>query len=397
MESEKSIVAIFTDIGRGHPNYLDSVLRHIRQNTPECYKRIQCLSVIPESHGISKFGWHVVKILYQVGSRGGRVSAIYSGFRKSQSVSDRSSLFMGILRRDLLRQLSGFTGKCLVAHPVIAAMLKERHRVFYLHGEIAAPLESAVAGLDKIYVPISETGDMMVERGVDVNSVKVTGLILEPELSDDVVSCAEARVRRINDSDMPLQIGFFISGAYPSVHVDSMIRGAVSCDAIGLKVRFFWGTSRRQVKRLLRRLRKYFNAVLIDDTGEAPAVNSDDVVVVTADDRESETISSLRYLPSLDVICAAPHERTNWAVGAGLPMIAIVPPVGTFAPQNLEYMRKMGCCKSISTREEFDRLGDMVLQMRTSGRLETMVQNGLAITSINGAQEVALDLFADQM
>jgi hypothetical protein len=394
MTKDFPITAIYTDIGRGHPNYLDSVLRYLRANHQSEYRKIEIKSIFDISSGLSLAAWSAVRWMYRSGSRGGLISDIYTRLRSSKAEFDAESYLIKILQRDLLKYLGNYNGTCLVAHPLLANMLRGRHRTFYLHGEIAAPAESAVIGAERIYVPLHETAEKMTDLGVNSESLVTTGLVLEPEIAVDLDSHVTARINRIENAETRLTVGFFISGAYPKRHVELMIAGARSCLKAGHRIRFFWGTNRNQVARLTSKLKR-FAADVITDSGIGALPPDKSAIIVTASSREDETIRCTCYLPHLDVYCAAPHERVNWAVGAGLPMIAIAPPIGTFAPENLEIVLKSKCGIALSERHQFDKLGETINSHRASGDLASMVNGCRSVTSIHGARVIAEDLIRE--
>ncbi|MBU1319909.1 MAG: hypothetical protein KKH67_12035 [candidate division Zixibacteria bacterium] len=388
-----SITIIYTDIGRGHPNYLDSVLRYMRVHHPQECEKLRITSIFEVSRGTALTAWKAIKWLYRTGSRGGLISDIYGSLRSGKSEFDPDSHLIKILQRDLLKYVDNYDGICLVAHPLLANMLKSDHRVFYLHGEIAAPRESVTSGVERIYVPLPETAEKMRSQGVDADSLFETGLVLEPELLADVDEVVNARLARIERHYTPLTIGFFISGAYPKRHIDLMLAAAESCRRAGHRVQFFWGSDKRQIDRLVQKVRRFDeNAAL--DFGNEVALACRTTVVVSAESREEETTRSMSYLPQLDLFCAAPHERVNWAVGAGLPMLMIAPPIGTFAPQNLDFVLQSKCGLELTNRHQFETLGEMITRLRTSGDLTSMVTSGRNIKSIHGAKVITESLLA---
>jgi hypothetical protein len=387
------VIAIYTDIGRGHPNYLDSVLRYLRQHHPESAKRIEKTSVFDISKGLSLQAWKIVRMLYRIGSRGGPVSEAYSKLRSNGSAQSGHSILLSILGKDIITHLSQRNETCVVEHPIVARIIGDRWPVFYVHGEIAAPRESAVQSVSKVYVPLASTAEKMIAAGVRAESVVTTGLMLEPELCPDLNRIVEARLARLRQSErFPLTIGFFISGAYPHRHVELMVAGALSCRRHNCRVRMFWGADTKKAMKLRDRFQQAGVTVTLDDGTGDP--RNGDLVIVSVPSREAETIKSTQYIPQLDLFCAAPHERVNWAVGVGLPMIAIVPPIGSFAPENLRFVMESGCGIALSTGTDFANLGELVSMMRKDGRLHRMCIAGRSTCDVNGTQAVAEDILA---
>jgi hypothetical protein len=274
-------------------------------------------------------------------------------------------------------------------------MLKGQHRVFYLHGEIAAPAESVVIGCERIYLPIAQTGAKMIAMGVPESDIVQSGLVLEPELLEGLDEAVQRRADRMKDRQ-PLTVGFFISGAYPVGHIRLMLLGAQACYRAGMRVRFFWGSDRSQVHKLIKEASRFMvgSSELALDDGKAEQVHDSRIVIVHAGSRERETLIGLRYLPQLDLFCAAPHERVNWAVGAGLPMVMISPPIGTFAPENMEYVSAVGCGVELSSREQFLYLPNLLQNLRESGELAAMVSRGHNRSPVDGAAVIAENLAA---
>jgi len=391
MTTDRPITVIYTDIGRGHPNYLDSVLRYMRVHHPKEHDKLRITAIFEVSRGTTLTAWKAIRWLYRTGSRGGLISDIYGRLRSDKSEFDPDSLLTKKLQRDLLQFLHGYDGICLVAHPLLANMLKPEYRVFYLHGEIAVPRESATAGVERIYVPLPESAEKMRSQRIEANLLYETGLVLEPEMISDLDKVVNYRIERIEQHDTPLTIGFFISGAYPKRHIDLMLAAAESCRRAGHRVQFFCGSDKHQIDRLVQRVRRFDENAAID-SGDAQPLLGRTTVIVSAESREEETVKSMSYLPHLDLFCAAPHERVNWAVGAGLPIIMIAPPIGTFAPQNLDFVLKSGCGLDLSRRDQFEALGEMITRLRTSGDLTSMVTSGQNIKSIHGAKVITENL-----
>jgi hypothetical protein len=389
-DKKAPVTAIYAGIGRGHPNYLDSVLRSLRLRDPDAFRQIRVVLAPTLATGLSNLGWRAVRGIYRQGARGGIVSRFYSRFRARRSAYDPDALAARLLGRDLLKDLAGYRGICLVAHPLLAAILARSHRVCYLHGEIAAPAESAVRDVERIYVPIKETAGRMVSQGVNRSILVETGLVIEPELVPNCSAAVTARIGRLN-ADTPLTIGFFVSGAYPSDHVRFMLAAARSCLSSGMRVRMFWGTDRRERERLIAKLENTATPVIVDDSGQQSQSDAP-LVIVSGTTREQETLNSLQYLPSLDVFCAAPHERINWAAGAGLPMVMIGPPIGSFAPENRQFVLESRCGIELSTITGFRQFAERIQTMRASGSLVRMAEAGIGKHAINGAEMIARDL-----
>lgn len=387
------LTVIYTNIGRGHPNYLDSVLRCLRRGHPDTCEQIAVTSVFKIAEGMSLLGWKTVRRLYRLGSRGGVISHLYSRLRSRSTGYNSASLTMRLLARDLQAATGGYRGICLVAHPVLAQMLSDRNRVFYLHGEIAAPAESTCSGVERVYLPLPKTRSRMEELGVPPAAIRETGLVLEPEILAELDEVVQNRIARIT-GNTPLTVGFFISGAYPTEHVKLMLSAAADCHRAGMKVRLFWGCDQKQVARLSSRVQRFISPgnEIVVDSGKDTGPDENAVVIVTAATRELETVVSLKYLPQLDLFCAAPHERVNWAAGAGLPLLMIAPPIGSFAPENLRFVEEAECGLALAGEDAFANFADTLQTLRQRGDLASMVNRGFGKYPISGAERVAMDL-----
>jgi len=366
------IVFLSTEIGRGHPNYLDSVFRLLQK---ECSsKEIPYLNVFNQSKGLSKAGWNLVKRLYFLGGKGGISTKFYNFFRGKREGVSEDSFFMNILGKDIKKNFDGFEGICQVDHPLTATILSDVCRVWYVHGEIAAPSECAVGGAEKIFVPLKETQAKLVANGVDPESIVITGLVIEPELLKDAKTSFEQRIERIK-SQKDLTIGFFSSGAYPPEHIEKIILGTKSIIQNGIRAIVFLGYDEKRYKKTEDQLRKLNVRVLVDEE-DVPEKKDWQLLLIKGKDRIYDTKKAAELLPHLDAFVAAPHERTNWAVGLGLPLFALFPLIGTFAPQNFAFAQKNKVVYPLKTKDDAKRLGEIILKLKNESTLLKMVKNG---------------------
>lgn len=383
---QAQIVAISTEIGRGHPSYLDSVVEALL-NKDKNLKLIYT-DVFHQSAGISRAFWRIIHLLYLSGGRGGFLVKLYNQLRNTAAKPKDKSLIRNMLARDVKRPLRDFKGICLVAHPLLAKMLAETCSVWYVHGEIAAPIESAVSRVKKTFVPLKETHDKLVESGADSDSIVVCGLMIEPRLVKGADEAFHSRLERI-DSSQPLTVGFFTSGAYPREHLRKILAGAKSAVDHKMKAIIFTGTNPRKLKWFHAKLAKWGKRLVVDD-GEPSRPELDwDVKLVHRVSREAETRETADLLPLLDMFVAPSHERTNWAVGLGLPMFVLYPLIGTFSPQNFEFAQRQGVCYPIDSMKKAHSLGKIITQLTESKKLAEMAKKGFGIHKINGSEITA--------
>jgi hypothetical protein len=367
------LVAISTEIGRGHPSYLDSVLQALREDHGV---DVPVLTLDQVCAGRSRKAWDLAFRLYRAGAKGGPVTWLYNRTRSEDSRP--ASWQLSLLGTDIGRRMSGFNGVCVVEHPLVAHILARVCRVAYLHAEIAAPAVGVVPDAWRTLVPLETTRRRLMELGAEPAAVTITGLVVEPELVRLAESAYRARLGRLSRDDSPLTVGFFTSGAYPKPHLDRIVAGAVSCLDAGHNVAVFAGTDRDKARKLQDRL---------------PAAQPG-LKVMLSDDRRSETTLTAEIFPELDAMVAAAHERTNWAVGLGLPMCVLLPNIGPFAPQNFRFARDQGVCLPVGTTRNARTLGPHIEELRQAGELRSMAERGYGPLPIGGAAVAATALLA---
>lgn len=383
-----TVVCLGTDIGRGHPNYLDSIYSVLKKDYGDRL-RIEYWTVFQKSRGFSLLAWRLVRFLYALGGKGGLATNAYNLLRSRHSDIQNETIAMRILGRDLKKIFKESKSICLVAHPFVARMLARVCRVFYVHGEIAGPGECAVSGVEKIYVPLAETRNRLITAGVDGSSIIVTGLIIEPDFVEDAEETYQSRIKRLQ-SDIPLTVGFFTSGAYPRAHMEKVVAGVNSVIEHNMKAVVFCGISQKMYRWLRTRIK---GSSVVDDR-EGECIPEDwDVRLVTRRNRQTETRRTADFLPEMDALVAASHERTNWAVGLGIPFFVVFPLIGTFAPLNFEFADTQGVAYPLKSRHEASLLGALIKRLRGNGRLLRMAQHGFGTHNIDGARVTAAHIF----
>jgi hypothetical protein len=399
----RRVIAIYTNIGRGHPSYLDSLLMVLQKGCRNLYSR----TVFQESKGLSFLSWKLVAGLYLLGGRGGISTKLYNWLRQSQTEISADSAIIKILGRDLKRTYQDFKGICLVEHPLVARILGNVCRTWYIHGEIAAPPECAIGGIEKVFVPLEETKDRLISFGADPETIVVTGLMIEPGLADSAEKSFQARLKRI-ESSQPLTVGFFTSGAYPKEHMKKILLGAKSVIDQKMRAIIFAGTRPEKFEWLKKKMKKWGFAVVVEnpalrqaqggersrttrggeDMGEDSGEEKDgNVWLVTRKTRQADTQRAVELLPNIDVFVSASHERTNWAVGLGLPMFVLFPLIGTFASLNFDFAQRQKVAYPLDSLEKAKTLGKIINELRENGQLTQMAQNGFGVHKINGVRE----------
>ena len=363
------LLAISTEIGRGHPAYLDSVLSAL-SDMSDGSDAVTLVTLDQVCTGACRGAWNLARSLYRIGARGGLLTTAYNRLRRGAP----GKWQLRLLGADLKRFCAGFTGICLVEHPLVARILAPVCRIAYLHGEIAAPAAAAVPGTWRTYVPLDETADALAALGVKRAALSVTGLVIEPDLLATAKSMFHARRERLAKR-APLCVAFFTSGAYPKPHVRLVVEGVRSCLDAGHQVIVFAGTDPKESGRLRRRL---------------PA-STPTLQVIASDNRQQETGRTAETFPRFDLMVAAAHERTSWAVGLGLPLLALTPDIGPFAPLNRAFAEQAGVARPLDLAGA-GTLGPDLTRLRDSGTLTAMADSGYDLFPTNGAACIARHL-----
>ena len=297
--------------------------------------------------------------------------------------------------RDLKRAYKNFPGICLVDHPIVARSLAGVCRVWYVHGEIAAPAECAVRGVERILVPLNQTKEKLIAHGAEKEAVVVCGLMIEPPLVDGAEKAYQERLKRISKSDLPLTVGLFTSGAYPKEHMEKIMLGAKSVIEKKMKAIIFCGTNPHKFEWVKNKVRSW-GAKIIEDKKETSHENEEfHLKLVTRKTRQKDTQRAVQLIPYLDVFVAASHERTNWAVGLGLPMFALFPLIGTFASQNFDFAKRQKVVYPLDSAHKAKNLGEILSNLRQSGQLPQMAQNGFGVHSTTGVETAVAHFIKD--
>ncbi len=341
--------------------------------------------------------WKLAAGLYLLGGRGGISTKLYNWLRQSQTEISDDSAIIKILGRDLKRTYKDCIGICLVEHPLVARILGNVCRTWYVHGEIAAPPECAIKGIERIFVPLEETKEKLVSCGADPETIVITGLMIEPGLVDSAGKSFQVRLKRIESSE-PLTVGFFTSGAYPKEHTKKILWGAKSVIDQKMRAIIFTGTNPKKFELFKKQMKKWgisagsVGEVVEDTDDDVKEEQNADMRLVTRKTRQADTQRAVELLPKIDVFVSASHERTNWAVGLGLPMFVLFPLIGTFASLNFDFAQRQKVVYPLDSLEKAKTLGKIISKLRENKQLTQMAQNGFGVHKINGVWEAASHL-----
>ncbi len=359
-----------TEIGRGHPFYLDGVRRALTAMGRDDVVASES-DVFAVSRGASRLAWGAVRAAYRIAGRGGLPAALYHRLRGTSDY-DRESAMLTILGRDLRRWAAATApGPLVVDHPAVVGALGSRPDVWYVHGEMIAPPEAIVRGAAGIFVPNEAVAAEFVRGGVAPGRLRVTGICIENELVPGAEAAAVARRERL-ESVGPYRIGFFGSGAEPVAHVASMASAAGACAQVGHDVLVFAKRGGRLARVVEREL-------------ETVPIGSE---IIEYDTREELDRRTAEVLPSVDLVVSPPHERSNWAVALGIPFFLVGPDIGPFAPRNRALLLRAGVALELPDPATAEHLPGVLVEMQSKGILSRMAENGWG-PPIDGFREAA--------
>jgi hypothetical protein len=376
---DADICCLYTNIGRGHPMYLDGLVESIQKICPE--KRQCSIDLFDFCGGIPRFGWNAIRLLYRLGARGGALTALYNALRARAALHPKPSAIELFLGRNIVGLLSGFGGTVVVAHPILARILAGRCRLVYQHGELAVPPESVVHNCDTIFVPTAEARESMIELGCAPDEIINTGQCIEPDLVVQAEVAFSRRVERLRGSK-PLSVALYSSGAYPPPHLDKL--KLITRDLCTAGHSVFWSAGTQP--KMHRKLKRWAadNGLSLSETLEPG-----NLAIGCPISRREENDFTTRHFRQFDLFVAPAHERTNWAVGLGLPMFILAPHIGSFAPRNARIALDRQVAEVIKTREDASQLARRLEVLRRDWTLEKRARAGYRPEDIHGFEVAA--------
>jgi hypothetical protein len=115
------IALLTTDIGRGHPFYLDGVRQTLNQRGGPGASASGA-SVFELASGASSLAWQAVRAAYVAAGRGGAIAEAYARTRRAAVPSDGSPVHA--LLGAQLRPWAARFERVLVDHPVLVGALR---------------------------------------------------------------------------------------------------------------------------------------------------------------------------------------------------------------------------------------------------------------------------------
>ncbi|MBN1212166.1 MAG: hypothetical protein JXA92_06265, partial [candidate division Zixibacteria bacterium] len=226
------------------------------------------------------------------------------------------------------------------------------------------------------------------KAGYDDRSLFITGLCIEPALVKIAGDAFEERLQRFGTRG-PLTGAFFSSGAEPRLHISKIAAAAVSAVHYGGRAVVF----ARHRGRLAEETEQYFrrNQIMLPvlDTGALFPNELPPAMMVTYKTRREENIFTAKLFNNFDYFVAPSHERTNWALGLGLPLFIVEPPIGPFSPLNREKLLKSGTAELLADDNQALTFGLTVNRYRQQSRLTQMAHAGRQKYDINGFDNIA--------
>lgn len=361
---------LYTNIGRGHPFYLDGIIEILRQKNLDDFKTTDVFEV---SRGLSFATWKLARLLYKIGSTDSIIGKMYNRLR-DKSEYDKASLAMNLMGRDVRKTYISDDTRLVVAHPVLVGMLKDRLSLFYQHGEIAVPKQAVVRGAEYIFVPIEQCRPPFLLSGYSKEQLIVTGLCIEPELVELAQSAYENRMKRLTGNE-PLTGAFFSSGAEPTPHIEKINAAVISLFQNGGRA-FVFASENGKLRKSLSHKLKRINA-------------RESVILCTYKNREELNHLTAANFKQFDYFVSPSHERTNWALGLGLPMFILEPSIGPFAPLNRAALLESEVAISIDSSKAASVLPEWLIELRTSGKIARMAENGYNRYPVKGFETIA--------
>jgi len=381
--SDKAVLnIIYTNIGRGHPFYLDGIVRRLEASYADRIE-INIENVFGLSTGMARYAWKLIRYLYHAGSQGGAVGFVYDILRKKRSAGG-DGIAVRILSRGIREFVNQNRYPTLVAHPLLVTMISDIVPVYFVHGEHAVPDEAAVKGAKQVFVPTENAAAAFINKGVGEDITHITGLCIEEELAAGAKLCFENRMERLSGEQPPIG-GFFSSGAEPEAHVDKIIRMLISLKNADMKAVVLCKQGGRFEKALKKNLRINIIESKFPD-GES-SIRS--IAAISYESRDELDELSARISPHFDYIVAPSHEKTNWALGLGLPIFILHPIIGTFSPLNRKILVDSKTAFDIDTFEKASGFSSILMRLKNDGILRKMATNGFGRNEIDGFLKIA--------
>ncbi|MEW5925003.1 MAG: hypothetical protein AB1746_13545 [Candidatus Zixiibacteriota bacterium] len=394
MIEKKVLSIIYTNIGRGHPFYLDGTIRHLEESYGNKIQ-LNIVDVFELSSGISLQLWRTVRSLYHYGSQGGIIGHIYNSIRKGNA-PNRKNMILNLMAGGIRRYIQKNPFPALVAHPLLVPMISDLTTTYYQHGENAVPAEAIVRGVRKIYVPTSRAAMAFIENGIEEDSIIQTGLCIEEGLALKAGEFYNERLARLNRNNV-LTGGFFSSGAEPKQHIHKIVLMISSLMNSNQKAIVFCRKGGKLESILTHRMGFAANYSSMSPDDIRLKLASTGILVFSFNNRREEDILVESLFPFLDYFVAPSHERTNWTLGLGLPMFILHPIIGTFSPLNRTILLENRVAVDIENDRRAADFISILLSLSKRHILADMARSGFGRFDVFGFMKTASHLAGDLM
>lgn len=329
--------------------------------------------------------WRMARWLYKSGSSPGPTHQLYRLLRRSTDYN-KPSIMLNIMGRSVRTRFLADPGRLVVAHPLLVAMLKNHGDLIYQHGEVITPTEAVVTGATTVLVPTMEAAEPFLNGGYKKQQLVITGMCIESALVNRAEECYESRLSRILNS-APLTGAFFSSGAEPQKHIEKLVASALSASQSGFRVIIFAARHGALHARASRAFRACGRELLVYRPGESKPESES--MLNLFDTRAEEERLTAEWFSDFDYFVAPSHERTNWALGLGLPMFIVRPPIGPFSPLNDLKLTKSGVAVPIDNLDDAAKFAEILAGLRSEGRMAEMARAGWKPDDISGFRTAA--------
>ena len=375
---------LYTNIGRGHPFYLDGIVELAGES--ERFE-LSISDVFESSRDISNLGWRLARSLYKIGSTDSIIGQMYNKLRGSTDFN-KASTMTNIMGRDIEKKYHGESAPLIVAHPILVGMLSGRKNLLYQHGELAVPKQAVVAGAEYVFVPTEKAAEPFITSGYSSSNVIVTGLCIELCIVNQAETAFKKRMSRFDSSDL-LTGAFFSSGAEPKPHIEKLVLAAVSTVKEGHRAIVFAKRNGKLAINLEREFRRSNLEITTVSEKSQHVISETENILCLYSDRKTETELVCRFFDKLDFFVAPSHERSNWAMGLGLPMFILEPAIGPFSPLNREILLTAGVAESMNSAEEANQFVEKLNELKKSRELQQMSESGWGKHPITGFQAIS--------
>jgi hypothetical protein len=136
---------------------------------------------------------------------------------------------------------------------------------------------------------------------------------------------------------------------------------------------------------------------MVDSAGPFPSELPPALLISYASRRELNHFTA-QLFAHFDYFVAPPHERTNWALGLGLPMLMPGPDIGSYAPLNRRTLLEAGVARELPKDPTRVSEAGSLARLLTPGALTRMAEAGWERYPIDGFDRIAgwvVDRFGD--